>query len=399
MNTAQIKEMDAAYVLPTYGRYPLVVARAQGTRLWDTDGKRYLDFLAGIAVTPLGHCHPAVVEAIVRQASTVIHTSNLFYTEPGTRLAALLHEAGALDKVFFANSGAEANEGAFKLARKYQWRKGDRQKTRIVSMAHSFHGRTLATLAATAKPELQEGFGPMPADFGPYVELNNADALKGAVDDTVAAVIIEPVQGEGGLDVATPEFLQAARAICDAHGALLIFDEIQCGLGRTGTFFAWQHSGVKPDILTMAKGLGGGLPIGCFAATEAVASGFRPGDHGSTFGANPVSCAAACAVLTTMQAEGLVARAGALGDYLAGKLQELVVRHPGKALRVRGKGLMIGLEVAGEGKPLLDACRSLGLVANVTAGNVLRMLPPYTITEAEIDEATGIIDQALSQLS
>lgn len=398
MSTQEIKQLDAEYIMGTFARYPLVIERAQGTRVWDTDGREYLDFLAGIAVTPLGHCHPAVVNAIVAQAGKVLHTSNLFYNIPATRLAKLLHDFGALDKVFFANSGTEANEGAIKLARKYHWRKGNKHKTRIVSLDHSFHGRTYAAMAATGKPALWEGFEPLPPGFGPYVALNDIGALEDAVGDDVAAVIIEPVQGEGGLDVATTEFLRAARAICDKKGALLIFDEIQCGMGRTGTFFCYEPSGIKPDIVTMAKGLGGGLPIGAFAATNEAASGFQPGDHGSTFGANPVVCAAACAVLETMREQDLVARAGAMGDYLRNKLQGLCDKHPQALDDVRGKGLMIGLGLKVDGKALLDTCRDKGLVANVTSG-VFRMLPPYIISEADIDKAVEIIDAAIVQIA
>ncbi|HWI62667.1 MAG TPA: acetylornithine transaminase [Symbiobacteriaceae bacterium] len=396
MQSQELMAKDKRYIMSTYGRYPIALVRGKGVKAWDAEGKEYLDFLGGIAVNLLGHSHPAVVAAIAEQAGTLIHTSNLYYTEPGVELAALLVENGGLDKVFLCNSGAEANEGAIKLARKYQYRKGNPQRTKIVSATHSFHGRTLGALTATAKPEIQEGFGPLPAGFT-YAEFGDIDALRAAVDDTTAAVILEPVQGEGGIHVLPAEYLQAARAICGAAGALLIFDEIQCGLGRTGHFFAYQGTGVKPDIVTLAKGLGGGLPIGAICATAEAAAGFQPGDHGTTFGANPVCCAAATATLKTILSSHLVDMAAELGSYLMSKLEELKGKHPQLVKEVRGKGLMVGMELTQPGAPILAKCHELGLLANVTAGNVLRLLPPYVVTGKDIDKAVSIIDQALSQ--
>ncbi len=387
-----------AHIMSTYGRYPIALVKGQGVKAWDADGKEYLDFLGGIAVNLLGHAHPAVVAAITAQASALIHVSNLYYTEPAAELAALLTSNGGLDKVFFCNSGTEANEGAFKLARKYQYRKGFAQKTGIVSVTHSFHGRTLAAVTATAKPEIQEGFGPLPPGFS-YAEFGDLEALKAQVNDQTAAVILEPVQGEGGIYGNSPEYLAQARALCDSVGALLIFDEIQCGLGRTGHFFAYQGLGVKPDIITLAKGLGGGLPIGAFCATEEVAAGFQPGDHGTTFGANPVACAAAAATLQTVLNENLVANAKLMGEYLLAGLTNLKAKYPALVKEARGYGLMLGLELTQQGGPLLALCHELGLLANVTAGTVFRMLPPYTITKADADKALAIIDQALATLS
>ena len=395
MTSGDLMARTQQYLMSTYGRYPIALVRGKGVKAWDAEGKEYLDFLGGIAVNILGHSHPAVVQAIAEQAGTLIHTSNLYYTGPGAELAALLVENGGLDKVFLCNSGAEANEGAIKLARKYQHRQGAGHKQKIVSVTHSFHGRTLGALTATAKPEIQEGFGPLPGGFQ-YAEFGDVESLRAAVDDKTAAVILEPVQGEGGIHILSAEYLKEARAICDQAGALLIFDEIQCGLGRTGTFFAYQGAGVKPDIITLAKGLGGGMPIGAVLATAEAASGFQPGDHGTTFGGNPVSCAAAVATLKTVLASGLVDHAAQMGEYLTGRLKELKAKYPNLVKEVRGVGLMVGMEMTQPGAPVLAKCHELGLLANVTAGTVLRLLPPYVITAKDVDQAVAIIDQALS---
>ena len=394
MGNQELMGLHNTYVMTTYGRYPIALVRGQGVKAWDADGKEYLDFLGGIAVNLLGHCHPAVVEAVTEQAKTLIHCSNLYYTEPGAELAALLVENGGLDQVFLCNSGAEANEGAIKLARKYHWRNGHPEKTKIISVTHSFHGRTMGALTATAKPEIQEGFGPMPGGFV-YAEFGDIASLKALLDDQTAAVLLEPVQGEGGIHVLSAAYLKEARALCDQAGALLIYDEIQCGLGRTGSFFAYQGVDVRPDIITLAKGLGGGLPIGAICATTQAASGFKPGDHGTTFGGNPVSCAAALATMKTVLSANLVEQAAEMGDYLIAQLNALQVKYPEKIKEVRGVGLMIGIELAGPGAPVLNRCHELGLLANVTAGTVLRLLPPYVITREDADKAIGIIEQAL----
>lgn len=398
MKSAQLMEQTAAYIMPTYGRYPIALVKGQGVKVWDAEGKEYLDFLGGIAVSVLGHCHPAVVGAVVEQASTLMHTSNLYYSQPAAELAKLLVENGGLDKVLFCNSGAEANEAAIKLARKYQYRKGHPEKNRILSMTHCFHGRTLGALAATAKPAIQEGFGPLPEGFA-YVEVGDVEALKAAVDASTAAVIIEPVQGEGGIYVVPAQFLRAARELCDQVGALLIFDEVQCGMGRTGSLFAYQQTGVRPDVITMAKGLGGGLPIGAVCATAEAATGFQPGDHGTTFGGNLVACAAAVATLKTIISERLWEQAARMGDYLMKGLQGLQVKYPKLVKEVRGRGLMIGVELTQPAAPVLDKCHELGLLANVTANTVLRLLPPYIITERDADKALAIIDQALGAVA
>lgn len=394
MSSIEVMNLTQTYIMPTYGRYPIALVKGQGVKVWDAEGKEYLDFLGGIAVNVLGHSHPAVVEAIAEQAGKLMHTSNLYYTEPGAELAALLVENGGLDKVFFCNSGAEANEGAFKLARKYQWRRGRKQRTKIISATHSFHGRTMGALAATCKPEIQEGFGPLPAGFQ-YVEFGDIEALRAAVDAETAAVILEPVQGEGGIHALSDAYLAEARAICDKAGALLIFDEIQCGLGRMGTFFAYQSTGVKPDIITLAKGLGGGMPIGAILATAEAAGGFQAGDHGTTFGANPVSCAAALATVKTILAAGLAERAAEMGSYLLQQLTGLQAKYPELIKEVRGAGLMLGVELTRPGAPLLAMLHERGLLANITAGTVLRLLPAYVITKEEADQAVAMIDAAM----
>lgn len=397
MKSEALIELTNANIMPTYGRYPIALARGQGVKVWDVDGKEYLDFLGGIAVNLLGHSHPAVVKAVADQAAKLIHCSNLYYTQPAAELAALLVENGGLDKLFFCNSGAEANEGAFKLARKYHYRRGDPQRNVIISVTHSFHGRTLGALAATGKPEIQVGFAPLPPGFV-HAPFGDFEALRALVDAKTAAVILEPIQGEGGIHPMTVKYLEQVRELCYEHGALLIFDEIQCGMGRTGYLFAYQGVGVKPDIITIAKGLGGGFPIGAVCATAEAATGFGPGDHGTTFGANPVTCAAALATMRTIIRGGLIEHASHMGEYLIEGLIGLQAKHPTLIKEVRGAGLMIGMELTMPGAPLLERCHELGLLANVTAGNVFRMLPPYVITQEDADQALSVIDQALASL-
>lgn len=378
-----IKKLYDDYVMNTYKRNPIVLVKGKGTMVWDEDGKGYLDFLGGIAVNPLGHCPPEIVNAIIAQSQELMHTSNLYYTKPGAELAELLVLNGGLDKVFFCNSGAEANEGAFKLARKYQWRKGLKDKYKIISAQHSFHGRTLAALAATAKAEIQEGFGPLPKGFE-YIEWNNVDSLTSAIDEDTAAVIIEPIQGEGGIHCAKPEFLEKIKLSCEQAGALLIFDEVQCGLGRTGDFFAYKTFKIKPDIITLAKGIANGLPFGAICARNEVAAAFHPGDHGTTFGGNLVASAAALATLKLLISEDYPAKVKKLGTYLINQLNKLKIKFPDAIYEIRGRGLMIGIEFKIDASALVDHCRALGLLTNMTARNVLRLLPPYIITERKL---------------
>ncbi len=395
MKTDEIVVLHNQYLMNTYNRYPIAIVKAQGVKVWDAEGKEYLDFLGGIAVNVLGHCHPAVVEAIVAQAHQLVHISNLYYTIPSAQLAELLALNGGLDKVFFCNSGAEANEGAIKLARKYQWRKGHKEKYKIISATHAFHGRTLGALAATDKPEIQEGFGPLPNGFQ-SIDWNDTASFLNAIDEMTAAVLIEPVQGEGGIHLATQGFLEKVRAACNKVGALLIFDEIQCGIGRLGTLFAYESFGVKPDIITLAKGIASGLPLGAICATETVAQTFQPGDHGTTFGANPIATAAALATLKILIEENYPQKAAMMGAYLMDKLDHLQKKYPQAIAQIRGKGLMIGIELKVDAKSVLNACHSQGLLANITAGNVLRFLPAYTITKEDADRAVEIVDRAIN---
>ncbi|MFS8581832.1 MAG: aspartate aminotransferase family protein, partial [Limnochordales bacterium] len=360
-------------------------------RIRDTEGKEYLDFLGGIAVSVLGHGHPALVRAIKEAAEGVLHTSNVYYIEAQARLAARLAELSGLDRAFFANTGAEANEGAIKLARRYARRRKGEDRYKIVSALHSFHGRTMGAMTATGQPKFHDGFGPLPEGFE-YVPLNDVAALEAAVDGRTAAVILEPIQGESGVRPCTPEYLQAARRICDQRGALLIFDEVQTGIGRTGKMFAFEHYGVRPDILSLAKALGGGIPIGVFLATEEVSRGFEPGVHGTTFGGNPFATKVAGAVLDVVIGEKLPERAAALGAHLKARLERL----DGVA-EVRGMGLMIGVELEeGLSAPrVMRAAFERGLLVGASGDAVLRVLPPLVISEADADEAAGILEAAV----
>jgi predicted acetylornithine/succinylornithine family transaminase len=394
METAQIMKDDAQYVMGVFARAPMVLVKGQGAWVWDSDGRKYLDFFGGLAVNVLGHCHPAVATAIQEQAASLIHCSNLYHTPQAAQLAKLLASVGGGDKLFFCNSGAEANEGAIKLTRKYAFGKHGPDRYKIITTLQSFHGRTLATLAATGQTKYQQGFAPIPVGFV-HVPFNDLKAVEEAWNGQVAGVIVEPIQGEGGVNPASPEYLRGLRKLCDERGALLIFDEIQTGMGRTGAFFAWQDFGVKPDIVTMAKGLGGGVPIGAFGATDEVAAAFKPGDHGSTFGGNPLAAAAAYATVRTILEEGLPARAAKLGEYLMGRLAALKARRP-EILEVRGKGLMVGAQLSFPGKLVVEECRRRGLLINCTENTVLRMLPPLIIEESLIDQAVSILDQALA---
>lgn len=372
-----------------YARWPIAFTHGSGSRLFDENGREYLDLFSGLAVSSLGHAHPALVAAIREQAGKLIHTSNLFYHEPGARLAERLVELTFADRVFFCNSGAEANEAAIKMARRAG---GGRYE--IVAAHGSFHGRTYGALAATGQPNLQEGFGPMLEGFV-HVEPSSADAVAAVVSEKTAAVLVEPIIGEGGVVVPPDGYLRALREICDRSGARLILDEVQTGNGRTGALFAYEHEGVVPDIVTTAKGLGGGLPIGAVLAREDVAAAFVPGSHGTTFGANPVCCAAALAVLGELTDGGVTANARKVGEHLLASLRSALAGHP-KVADIRGKGLMIGIELRLEAKPFVRTLLERGVVANATAGNVIRLIPPLVLTEAEADEGAAAIIEVLS---
>jgi predicted acetylornithine/succinylornithine family transaminase len=389
MNYEQIAAAEKAYHMRVYGRLPVAFVRGEGARLWDTEGKEYIDFLAGIAVMSVGHSHPRVVEAIRDQAGRLAHVSNLFYTEPQVLLAERLHDLLGWGKAFFANSGAEANECALKLARRHARRNG-RQGSGVVAALGSFHGRTFTTLAATGQPHKHEAFAPMPSWFG-YVELNDTDGLADAVTTDTTAVLLEVVQGEGGVRLATPEFLKTARALCDEHGATLIVDEVQTGLGRTGKWFAFQHVDVTPDVVTLAKALGGGLPIGACIARDDVADAFEPGDHATTFGGGPIPCAAALAVLDVIEDEGLVERSERMGARLVDGLRAATVGNPG-VREVRGLGLLVAVELAGAwAADVVRTALDAGLVVNNVAPDAVRLAPPLIVGEPEVDRAVEIL--------
>ena len=392
-NLETLVELDAAHVMQTYGRLPVAFVRGEGARLWDSEGREYLDFLTGLAVTSLGHAHPEVADAIADQARTLLHVSNLYYNDVQPRVAERLDRlAGGGGRVFFCNSGAEANECAIKLARRYGQRNGGPERYHVISAYGSFHGRTLTTLAATGQPQKQETFQPLPSGFR-QVAFDDIDALAAAMDDRVAAVMLEPVQGEGGVNPAASEYLHAVRRLCDEREALLIMDEVQTGLGRTGKWFGFQHSGVAPDIVTVAKALGNGVPIGgCWARAD-VAAAFAPGDHATTFGGQPLAARAALTVLQIMEREDVPARAERAGALLCESLGKL----DGVA-DVRGAGLLVAAELGGDrdARVVAQACLDRGLVVNAVTPTALRFAPPLLVTDDEIAAAVAILSEVLS---
>lgn len=394
MDKKAIIEETEKYYLPVFGRYPMVMELGQGCRVWDNEGNEYVDAFAGIAVNSLGYNHPVLVKAISEQASKLMHCSNLYYTEIQAKALRMVAEATGMDRIFFANCGAEGNEGAMKLARKYGVSKAP-TKYKIISADESFHGRTFDTLAATGHDYYHVGYGPLSPGhvLVPYGDIK---ALEAQMDDDVCAVLLEPIQGEGGVHVPSDEYLRQVRALCDKHDALLIFDEVQTGVARTGKWFAYMHSGVKPDILTFAKGIGGGFPVAGFAVPERLAHVFKPGDHGGTFGGNPLACAAVYATLTTIKSEGLVDKVAEKGEYFKNELRKLQEKYPDKVTDVRGCGLMLGMEVAGEGKPIVESCLANNVIVNCTAGNVIRIVPPLIISKEEIDIVVAALDKALA---
>lgn len=393
LTNEEIFAKDKSDYLPVFARYNIVLDHGDGPYVYDTKGKKYIDFLAGIAVNVVGHNYKPLVDAVSQQASKMIHCSNLYYTEVQVQAAEKLKKLSGIDKVFFGNSGAEANEGAIKLARKYATNI-DPEKIQIISALHSFHGRTLATLTATGQDHYHHGFGPLPAGFD-YVPYNDIQALEAKMSDKTCAVMLEAIQGEGGVHVPDPDYLPKVRALCDKYNAVLIFDEVQCGMGRTGTFFGCQQFGVKPDIVTLAKGLAGGVPIGAFMATDKVANAFHAGDHGSTFGGNPLACAAACVVLDALIDGNLMENAKEIGAYLQSKFEEYKAKYPNLIKEVRGRGLILGMELTRPGREIANECLDYGAIINCTAGNVLRFVPPLNITKAHVDELISVLDKVL----
>ncbi|MFA5554807.1 MAG: aspartate aminotransferase family protein [Phycisphaerae bacterium] len=393
MTTNETIELFDKYVIANYKRLPRVIVKGQGCYLYDADGNEILDMFPGWAVSGIGHCHPKLVEAVRKQAGELLHIDNTFYSEPQGILAKLLSERAFGGKTFFCNSGAEANEAALKLARLYT----ASHKYRFITAEGSFHGRTFATVTATAQPKYHEGFLPLLPGFS-YVPFNDIKALKNTFTDEVAAVMVEPIQGEGGINLATQDYLRAIRELCDENGAVMILDEVQTGIGRTGKWFAYQHSDVVPDIITMAKTLGGGVAIGAMMAKPEIAAALVPGKHASTFGGNALACAAAIAVIETIEQDNLLEHAKKLGDYASQKLQTLkekydIIDH------IRGIGLMIGVQLTKPGAQIVDKCLEKGLRINCTHDTVLRFMPPMIATEEHVDKAVSILDQAITEVS
>ena len=391
MTTQETIELFDRYVIANYGRLPRVIVKGEGCYLYDADGNKILDMFPGWAVSAIGHCHPRVVEALRKQAGELLHIDNTFYSEPQGVLAKLLSERAFGGKCFFCNSGAEANEAALKLARLHT----AGQKYRFITAEGSFHGRTFATMTATAQPKHHEGLLPLLPGFV-YVPFNDIDALEAAFSDEVAAVMVEPIQGEGGINLATAEYLQAIRRLCDENGALLIFDEVTTGIGRTGKWFAYQHFDVEPDMITMAKALGGGVAIGAMMATEQVAASLVPGKHATTFGGNALVCAAAIAVIEAIEQENLLENANRLGQYTIDNLRQLQQKHS-IIDSVRGIGLMIGVQLNSPGVAIVNKCLEKGLRINCTQGTVLRFMPPMIANQSQIDQAIAILDSVLSE--
>jgi acetylornithine/N-succinyldiaminopimelate aminotransferase len=383
-------------VMPTYGRWDLAVERGEGCYLYTTDGRKFLDFTSGIAVTSLGHCHPHVIEAITKQAGTLFHSSNLFRIPGQEKLAERLVANSFADTVFFNNSGAEACEMSLKVARKYQSETGHPEKYRVIGCNGSFHGRSFATLAAAGAEAYLKGFGPVMDGFD-HVAWNNLNEMRNAVTPETAAIIVEPVQGEGGVRAPSADYLKGLRAVCDEFGLMLIFDEVQCGMGRTGTLFAHQGVGVAPDIMAVAKALGNGMPIGACLATEKAAVGMVPGSHGSTFGGNPMSVAAGNAVLDVMLAPGFFDKVNDTAKYFWGKLDALVAAYPKLFESVRGSGMLLGVKCVVTAGDVVAKAREKGLLVLTAGDNVLRILPPLVAGAKEIDEAVGILTKVASE--
>ena len=383
-------------LLPTYARADLAFERGEGSYLYTADGRRFLDFAAGIAVNALGHSHPRLVQALTEQGAKLWHVSNLYQIPEGARLAERLAEHSFADRVFFTNSGAEAMEGALKLARKYHSAKGNPERYRIIACNNAFHGRTMTTLSAAGNQKHLEGFGPELGGFD-HVAFGNMNELRAAITPETAAIVVEPVQGEGGIRPASLDYLRSLREVCDEFGLLLIFDEIQCGMGRTGKLFAYEWAGMEPDVMALAKGIGGGFPLGAFLATEEAASGMTAGSHGSTYGGNPLAMAVGNAVLDGLLEDGFLAHAEAMGELLKNKLEELVAANPHVFEEVRGAGLMLGLKAVPSNGEIIGALRDEGLLTVGAAENVVRILPPLIIQEAQVEEAIQALERVCAK--
>lgn len=384
-------------IFQTYKRYPVVLERGSGCLVWDDKGREYLDFLAGIAVCNLGHCHPAVVKAATEQMQKLLHVSNYFYTVPQAELSELLIGSTFADRIFFCNSGAEANEAAIKLARKHGQDNSGGKKYEIITMDYSFHGRTFATLTATGQNKFHEGFGPLLPGFK-YVPFNDMAALRAAISDITCAIMLEPIQAEGGVNMPDDEYLKNVRALCDEKGLLLIYDEVQVGMGRTGKLFAYEHYGVPPHIMTIAKAIGGGLPGGAMLATKEVAETFVAGSHASTFGGNPVVMAAGVATMKELLKGKVLENCCAMGAYFMGELEKFKAKYPTFITEVRGRGLILGIETTLDGRELVSRCLEKGLIINFTREGVLRFLPPLIVEKQHIDRCMQLLDEVFAEL-
>jgi len=393
MNTKDVTKLYDEYVMKTYTRVPLVMEKAKGTLVEDIDGKKYLDFFPGWAVSGLGHCHKSVVDAVSKQAKALLHVSNNYYSALQGKLAKKIIEHSYSGKVFFCNSGAEANEGAIKLARKYGHEKG---RFEIITMNKSFHGRTLATITATGQEKVKHGFEPLPEGFK-HVPFGDIEALEAAINEKTAGIMLELIQCEGGINIARKEYVEKIRELCDKNNIVLIFDEVQTGLGRTGKMFCYQNYNVKPDVMTLAKSLGGGLPIGAIVARGKFKDVLTPGSHASTFGGSPIVCAAALAVFEAVEKDKLLQNTQKQGDYLVKKLNSLAKKY--KIIKeIRSMALVIGVELTIDGESIYKKCLEKGLLINCTQKNVLRIMPPLTVTKTEIDKAVNILAGALESV-
>ena len=393
MNEKELMALADENIMNTYKRFPIVLVKGMGQKVWDVNGKEYLDFVSGIAVCSLGHSHPQVVAALKAQVEKLTHVSNLYYTEPQARLAKLLTDNSFADKVFFCNSGAEANEAAIKLARKYAHEKSGDDKFELITMKDSFHGRTMATITATGQEKFQFGFTPLLEGFT-YVPFNDLSALEAAITKKTCGIMLEPIQGEGGVIIPDVRYLAAVRAMCDRHNILLIVDEVQTGIGRTGKLFAYEYSGITPDIMTLAKALGNGFPVGAMLATNKVAQAFSPGNHASTFGGNPLAMAAANATLETILQEGLLDVCRERGEYFQEQLKKLQAKH--KIIQeVRGMGLMIACSLTIEGGDIVNECLKKGVLINCTGGKTLRFVPPFIISTRDVDQVISVLDEVM----
>lgn len=397
MSSKTIEE-SKKYLMNTYDRHPIVLKKGRGMKVWGADGKEYLDFVGGIAVNCLGHCYPKVVIALQKQAQRLLHVSNLYYTEPQIRLAKLLVTNSFADKAFLCNSGTEAIEAAIKLARKYSKDHSVPDKYEIITAESSFHGRTLTSLSATGQEKLQKGFEPLTPGFK-HVPFNNIGALKNAITRHTCAVMLEPIQGEGGIKMPDKDYLKHVREVCNDHGLLLILDEVQTGIGRTGKLFAYEHFNIEPDIMCLAKGLGGGVAIGAILAKDAVAASFHHGTHGSTFGGNPLACTASAATVEAILEDGFILdNCRRMGEYFIKQLEGIRKEFPSIVLDVRGMGLLLGLEITRSGSEIVSACAERGMLINCVQGNVLRFAPPLIVVEKEIDQLIDVLAEVFERI-